>query len=106
MALGKLALQHCHGPLKPKRESGTQLVTWIEGTGALALSNFPFVADRGAVTDAYELMARFGEDAGAEAATRADASRNRGNVMGFCRWRQIERMIVALAHPQPCGTVH
>jgi hypothetical protein len=72
----------------------------------LALSNFPFVADRGAVTDAQALMDKFGDDAGFEAAALADASRNRGNVVGFCRWRQIERMILALAHPQPGGTVH
>ncbi len=51
-------------------------------------------------------MDRFGDDAGFEAAARADASRNRGNVTGFCRWRQIERMIVALAHPQAGGTLH
>ena len=76
------------------------------GTGALALYNFPFVADRGAVTDAYELMDRFGADAGVEAAARADASRNRGNVTSFCRWRQIERMIVALGNPYADGTRH
>lgn len=74
--------------------------------GALALSNFPFVADRGAVTDAQALMDQFGDGAGCEAAARADASRNRGNVMGFCRWRQIERLILSLAHPQTDGTVH
>jgi hypothetical protein len=51
-------------------------------------------------------MDRFGEDAGVEAAARADVSRNRGNVSGFCRWRQIERMILALAHPQSDGTLH
>jgi hypothetical protein len=70
------------------------------------LSNFPYVADRGAVTDAQALMDQFGDDAGFEAAARADASRNRGNVTGFCRWRQIERMILVLAHPQTGGTVH
>jgi hypothetical protein len=72
----------------------------------LALSNFPFVADRGAVTDAYELMARFGQDAGVEAAARADASRNRGNAKSFCRWRQIERLIRALGNPHADGTRH
>lgn len=51
-------------------------------------------------------MDRFGDDAGSEAAALANASRNRGNVMAFCRWRQIERMIVALAHPQAEGTRH
>ncbi len=70
------------------------------------MSNFPFVADRGAVTDAYELMDRFGADAEVEAAARADANRNRGNVTGFCRWRQIERMISALGNPHAEGTRH
>lgn len=51
-------------------------------------------------------MDRFGDNAGCEAAARADASRNHGNVIGFCRWRQIERMIMALAHPQAHGTRH
>lgn len=77
-----------------------------QGQGATALNQFPFVADRGSVTDACALMAQFGEDAGFEAAARADASRNRGNVVNFCRWRQIERMIVVLAHPQVGGTLH
>ena len=72
----------------------------------MALSNFPFVADRGAVTDAYELINRFGEGAGSEAAARADASRNLGNATSFCRWRQIERMIVALGFTTADGTVH
>lgn len=70
------------------------------------MNHFPFVADRGSVADAHELMARFGDDAGFEAAARADASRNQGNVTHFCRWRQIERMIVVLAHPQIGGTLH
>ena len=56
--------------------------------------------------DAQELMARFGDDAGFEAAALADASRNRGNVVNFCRWRQIERMITVLAHPRANGTLH
>ncbi len=66
----------------------------------------PFVADRQSVTEAHALIARFGDDAGFEAAARADASRERGNVIMFCRWRQIERLIVLLAVPQAVGTVH
>ena len=106
MALGEWWLHHRNPPPRPKRKTGTQIVILKTGTGALALSNFPFVADRGAVTDAYELMARFGEDAGSEAAARADASRNHGNVTNFCRWRQIERMILALGNPYVEGTRH
>jgi hypothetical protein len=106
LALGERGLHHRNAPQRPNSKTGTQIEVGRKGTGALALSNFPFVADRGAVTDAYELMARFGEDAGAEAATRADASRNRGNVTSFCRWRQIERMIIALGNPYADGTRH
>lgn len=70
------------------------------------MRDFPFVADRQFVTDAQTLMTQFGDDAGFEAAARADASRDRGNVIHYCRWRQVERMIVALAHPQAAGTLH
>jgi hypothetical protein len=106
VALGKRALRYRNPLPRPKPETGTLIGLRLSGTGALALSNFPFVADRGAVTDAQALMDRFGDDAGYEAAARADASRNRGNVSAFCRWRQIERMIVALSHPQADGTLH
>ncbi len=51
-------------------------------------------------------MARFGDDAGCEAAARADASRDRGNVVSFCRWRQIERLIGVLQHPAARGTLN
>lgn len=53
--------------------------------------------DRSAAADATELIARFGQHAASEAAARADRSRELGNVIHFCRWRQIERMIVLLA---------
>ncbi len=66
----------------------------------------PFVADRESVADANALIASFGDDAGFEAAARADASRERGNVVMFCRWRQIERLIVLLALPEAVGTIH
>ena len=51
-------------------------------------------------------MAQFGEDAAFEAGARADRSRDRGNVILYCRWRQIERMIAALAHAEPAGSIH
>ncbi len=62
--------------------------------------------DRVSVTEADSLISAFGDDAGFEAAARADASRDRGNVVMFCRWRQIERLIVLLAVTQVQGTVH
>ena len=66
----------------------------------------PYLADRGEVSDAAELIRRFGDDAGYEAAARADRSRDVGNVQHFCRWRQIERLIVLLSLDMPVGTIH
>ncbi|ODU22018.1 MAG: hypothetical protein ABS87_04185 [Sphingomonas sp. SCN 67-18] len=66
----------------------------------------PYVADRGCLADASDLIARFGADAGFEAAARADRSRDRGNLSHFCRWRQIERLIVLLSDQTARGTVH
>jgi hypothetical protein len=53
--------------------------------------------DRSAANDAAELIARFGDQAASEAAARAALSRDRGNVVHFCRWRQIGRMIELLS---------
>ena len=58
------------------------------------------------VADANELIRAFGDDAGFEAASRADASRERGNALHFARWRQIERLIVLLSVDEPFSTVH
>ena len=66
----------------------------------------PFITGRQALSDAAELMSRFGDDAGFEAATRADRSRNAGNVVRFCHWRQIERVIATLSSEEVCGPVH
>lgn len=66
----------------------------------------PYLTDRREVAKAAELIARFGEYAGAEAAARADRSRDIGNHLHFCRWRQIERLIVLLALTHAVGTVH
>ncbi len=66
----------------------------------------PFLSDRKSYDDAAELIARFGDDAGYEAAARADHSRDVGNHIHFCRWRQIERLIVMLSMEAPLGTIH
>jgi hypothetical protein len=68
--------------------------------------SIPYVADRQTVVDADALISAFGDDAGFEAASRAESSRDRGNVVAFCRWRQIERLIAVLAEPDAVGTVH
>jgi hypothetical protein len=65
-----------------------------------------FIHGRGALDDAADLIARYGDDAGLEAAVRAEQSRDDGNVVRFCHWRQIERVIVALASDEVLGTIH
>ena len=62
--------------------------------------------DRSAAADAADLITRFGDYAAIEAAARADQSRERGNVLHFCRWRQIGRMIELLASGRGESTVH
>jgi len=63
-------------------------------------------ADRAAYDAAAALIASFGEYAAMEAAARAERSRNLGNLVHFCRWRQIERTIAMLAGEQPRGSIH
>jgi len=65
-----------------------------------------YIADRAALSDAAGLMTRYGDDAGFEAAARAHASRDAGNVQRYCHWRQIERVIATLASNEAIGTVH
>ena len=66
----------------------------------------PYLSSRADVTSASELIAEYGDDAGMEAASRADTGRDRGNVRSFCRWRQIERLIVLLSVECAVGTIH
>lgn len=66
----------------------------------------PFIAGRHALEEASELIDRFGDDAGLEAAVRAERSRDAGNVLSFCHWRQIERVIATLSSDEVRGTVH
>jgi hypothetical protein len=58
------------------------------------------------VVEAEALMDKFGTAAGIEAADRANASRNIGNHIHYCRWRQIERLIILLSVQTTLGTVH
>ncbi len=70
------------------------------------MSPIPYLADRAHVIDAADLIRVFGPDAGLEAAARADRYRDLGNHINFCRWRQIERLIVLMSINRAVGTVH
>lgn len=61
--------------------------------------------DAKAAAQAAELMQLYGVLAVSEAAARANAYRDKGNVVHFCRWRQIERLITQLA-VGPVGAAH
>lgn len=65
-----------------------------------------YLADRHMVTDASSLIRAFGSFAADEAAIRADRSRSVGNVVHFCRWRQVERLVRLLEKDLAAGTVH
>jgi hypothetical protein len=66
----------------------------------------PFIHGRLALADASELIERYGDGAGFEAAARADRSRDEGNIARFCHWRQIERVIATLSDEETRGTIH
>ena len=68
--------------------------------------NSPFIHGRPALDDAAELIELYGDDAGFEAAARAERSRDLGNVARFCHWRQIERVIATLSSDEVLGTIH
>jgi hypothetical protein len=65
-----------------------------------------FIHSRVALADASDLIDRYGTEAPYEAAARAERSRDIGNVMRFCHWRQIERVIATLTSDEVHGTVH
>ena len=64
------------------------------------------LADRSALADAANLIEKYGDYAPSEAARLAGRSRDAGNVIHFCRWRQIERMILMLCDETVAGAVH
>lgn len=68
--------------------------------------DMPYIAGRKTLDDARLLMRDHGDDAGFEASIRAEQSRDAGNVVHFCHWRQIERLIATLASDEVAGTVH
>jgi hypothetical protein len=89
------------------RQAETRLwQSMISPAKAPPLIKHPFVADRSSALDAARLLAELGDDAAAAAAARADVSRGQGNVIHFCRWRQIERLIGVMADPDSEQTRH
>jgi hypothetical protein len=65
-----------------------------------------FIASRDSLVDAQDLMREFGGEAALQAALRADKSREAENILKFCHWRQVERLIDALEADEPKGTIH
>jgi hypothetical protein len=51
-------------------------------------------------------MREFGGEAALQAARRADKSREAENILKFCHWRQVERLIDALEADEPKGAIH
>lgn len=66
----------------------------------------PVFIDSTHYNDAELLISNYGEEAGLEAANRADKSRSVGNHLHYCKWRQVERLCVLLSIDQSIGTVH
>jgi len=73
---------------------------------APAADLLPYIADRAELALATDLIEQLGLEAAREARTRADRSRDLGNHLHFCRWRQVERLARLLSDPVPVGTVH
>lgn len=66
----------------------------------------PIFIDSTHYNDAELLITNFGEEAGLEAANRADKSRSLGNHLHYCKWKQVERLCVLLSLDETIGTVH
>lgn len=76
-----------------------------DGVGGL-MHDFPYLSDPSEVAAALAMIERHGDDAGFAASAEADHYRDIGNHLKFCRWRQIERLIVLMSARAAPGTVH
>ncbi len=65
-----------------------------------------FFVDRKAVDEACALRDDFGIHAYDEAAARAIRCREIGNVVHFCRWRQIARLVDWMDFGDDRATIH
>lgn len=70
------------------------------------MHEFLYLSDPSEVEQAMLMIEQHGDDAGFAASERADRYRDLGNHINFCRWRQIERLIVLMSVGQAVGTVH
>lgn len=66
----------------------------------------PYISGRNTYDEACLLMAKYGQEAGLEASERAELARAQGNHINFCRYRQIERLLVILNLDIAIGTIH
>ena len=63
-------------------------------------------ADRAAYEAATALIDSLGDYAADEASARAEKSRSLGNIVHFCRWRQVGRAIALLSGGRGGGLLH
>lgn len=70
------------------------------------MTPMPYLTSSNCAKAATDLMTTFGINAGQEASSRAHQSRDVGNIVLFCRWRQIERLILVLENGQSAATLH
>lgn len=66
----------------------------------------PYISDASDLATAHELISDFGTRAADEAVARAADARDNDNVIRFCRWRQVARLVNLLARPGVWGTIH
>jgi hypothetical protein len=66
----------------------------------------PLFINRTAAMEAQNLIDTHGDAAVDAAAANARESRNLGNHIAFCKWRQIERLLTVLNNDAPVGTRH
>ena len=70
------------------------------------MNTAPYLAGTRPHADAADLLATFGAHAGDEAQARAERSRQLGNHLHFCRWREVARLIEALGAGRGAATLH
>src|SRR3569623_373941 len=84
---------HCHPPISVDPPSwhaacsSPRVQRW-----EFSMSFMPFLADRRAIADADTLIAMFGDEAGLEAAARADHSRDVGNPLLRERFKELSTL--------------